>query len=103
MQITFIPLWSSNNHDQEHNLADYMAATDKKVREDWQVADLSQFVRNGRGRTETVDKHLQTLTTNCGRFYGKAMGYKKEFQTVSEVDRIFSNKFVPLPKKTNRL
>ena len=54
------------------------------------------MVRNGRGRTETVDKHLQTVTTNCGRFYGKAMGYKKD-QIASEVDRICSNKFVPLP------
>ena len=78
----FIPLKylkSSKFLDQERNLADYMAASDKKVREDWQVADLSQLVRNGRGRTETVDKHLQTLTTNCGRFYGKAMGYQNKF------------------------
>lgn len=78
----FIPLKSVKSSKflyQERNLADYMAANDKKVREDWQVADLSQLVRNGRGRTETVDKHLQTLTTNCGRFYGKAMGYQNKF------------------------
>ena len=36
------------------------------------VADLAQLVCNGRGRTETADGALPTLTTNSGRLWSKA-------------------------------
>ena len=48
-----------------------MESNNKKVRKGWQLADLSQLVRTNRARNETVEKHLPTLTTNCGHFYGK--------------------------------
>lgn len=54
------------------NLADY-DALDK----DWQVADLTQRVRTGRGRVNPVDGSLMTLTTNSGRLWSKACGGKK--------------------------
>ena len=57
---------------QEENRKAYM-----NYSRDWQVADLSQLVRTGRGRTNTVEGHLPTLTTNSGRLYSKVVSSKK--------------------------
>ncbi|CAK8992338.1 unnamed protein product [Durusdinium trenchii] len=55
----------------ESNLHDY---DDPKMfsKKGWQVADLNQLVRNGRGRTECKDRSLMTLTTNSGKLFSKA-------------------------------
>ena len=37
------------------------------------VYDLAQYVSNGRGRGETVDDALPTLTTNSGKLFSKAV------------------------------
>ena len=36
------------------------------------MADLCQMARNGRGRKETKDGALPTLTTNSGKIFHKA-------------------------------
>lgn len=73
-QIAWIPwstwptyqwLWDA----EAQNLQDYENKSD-----DWQVADLMQLVRTGRGRTNPVDGTLMTLTTNSGCLWSKAMG-----------------------------
>lgn len=33
--------------------------------------DLTQLAGNGRGQGETVEGHLQTLTTNSGKLYSE--------------------------------
>ena len=55
------------NAIQERNFKDYMASYHRG----WQVADLHQLVRTGRGRTDTVEHHLPTLTTNSGKLWSK--------------------------------
>ena len=52
---------------KERNRKDYMSCHGR----DWEVADLNQLVRTGRGRTETVEGHLPTLTTNSGKLWSK--------------------------------
>lgn len=55
---------------QERNLWDYLNSK-LYSRRNWKVADLSQPVRNGRGRAECVDGSLMTITTNSGNLYSK--------------------------------
>ncbi|CAL1171055.1 unnamed protein product [Cladocopium goreaui] len=59
---------------KESNLRDYLSNMSSKVRPGWQVADLCQLVRTGRARTDTVDNHLMTITTNSTRLYSKDKG-----------------------------
>lgn len=54
------------------NLQDYCDPKMFSKAELWEVADLNQLVRKGRGRTNLVDGSLCTLTTNSGKLYGKA-------------------------------
>lgn len=51
---------------KENNLKDYHASGGE-----WDVADLVQLVRTGRGRTNTVEGHLPTLTTNSAKLWSK--------------------------------
>ena len=51
---------------QERNLKDYTESRYKHV------VDLTQYPRNNRGRGETRDNALPTLTTNSGKLYSKA-------------------------------
>lgn len=54
-------------HCEEQNLADY-----NKSSRTYMVADLNQYAANGRGRGETKDDCLPTLTTGSGRLYSQA-------------------------------
>lgn len=49
------------------NLGDYETTRYKNI------FDLSQYVCNSRGRGETVDDALPTLTTNSGKLFSKAV------------------------------
>ncbi|CAK9069537.1 unnamed protein product [Durusdinium trenchii] len=51
----------------ERNLADYNSESRKL-----QFPDLNQYAKNGRGRGETVDNALPTLTTTSGRLFSQA-------------------------------
>lgn len=55
---------------QERNLKDYQNSSRYKHKK---VVDLSQLARNNRGRGETKDHALCTLTTNSGKLYSKAI------------------------------
>ncbi|CAK9112300.1 PABC domain-containing protein, partial [Durusdinium trenchii] len=52
---------------EERNLRDY-----HKLCPGLMVMDLSQYPKNGRGRGNTVDGCMCTLTTSSGRIYGEA-------------------------------
>ena len=52
---------------QARNLAEYQT-----MKRDYMFPDLTQLARNKRGRGETVDGALPTLTTNSGKLYAKA-------------------------------
>lgn len=49
------------------NLKEY-----KELMPRYQIPDLAQLARNQRGRGETVDGALPTLTTNSGKIYSQA-------------------------------
>ena len=51
-------------HCQAANLADYQGLR-------YKIPDLAQMARNDRGRGETTDGALPTLTTNSGKLYHK--------------------------------
>ena len=53
---------------QDRNLKDYNQ--DDRFKEKG-FLDLNQLARNGRGRAETKDGALPTLTCNSGAIYGK--------------------------------
>ena len=53
---------------KEQNRRDY-----ETYKKGWAVADLTQLVRTGRGRTNTCEGHLPTLTTNSGRLWSKVL------------------------------
>ena len=55
-------------HFKERNLRDY-----HKLCPGLMVMDLSQYPKNGRGRGNTVDGCMCTLTTSSGRIYGEAL------------------------------
>ena len=55
---------------QASNLEDYSKAKKEK---NFEFPDLNQLCRNKRGRGETKDGALQTLTTNSGRIFSKAI------------------------------
>ena len=67
-------LFNMESHPEERNKADYL----NKYRDGWQLADLCQLARNGRGRTETVEGHLPTLTTNSARLWSKVHVFRNK-------------------------
>ena len=82
-----IPLQESTEfaslpRSQESNLRDYLSNMSSKVRPGWQVADLCQLVRTGRARTDTVDNHLMTITTNSTRCTPRYMSKQNVFNKV---------------------
>ena len=52
---------------KERNLKDY-----EQLASHYDLCDLTQYPKNSRGRGETIDKALPTLTTNSGKLYNKA-------------------------------
>ncbi|CAK9114809.1 RRM domain-containing protein [Durusdinium trenchii] len=52
---------------KEENLASYNATTD------YEFPDLNQYASNDRGRGETKDCSLPTLTTTSGKIFSKAV------------------------------
>ena len=64
------PLWLG----KERNLADYNSESRKL-----QFPDLNQYAKNGRGRGETVDNALPTLTTTSGRLFSQACDRRFKF------------------------
>lgn len=51
---------------KDQNLKDYQGSRYKHM------VDLSQLARNNRGRGETIDNAVPTLTTNSGKLYSFA-------------------------------
>lgn len=56
-----------SSFSKESNLADYNESTR------FTIVDLNQYAKNDRGRGETRDDALPTLTTNSGKLYSKAV------------------------------
>ena len=52
---------------KEKNLKNYA-----ELKRQYQFPDLQQLAKNNRGRGETIDCALPTLTTNSGKLYSKA-------------------------------
>lgn len=58
-----------NQLAEEENLEDYL--DEHQFKQSAHVVDLCQLVRNGRGRCDSIEHHLPTLTTNSGKLFSK--------------------------------
>ena len=63
-------------HAKDKNLKNYA-----ELKRQYQFPDLQQLAKNNRGRGETIDCALPTLTTNSGKLYSKQRRHEPVLDT----------------------